>query len=73
MNRRASRDVGSILRDGQAIDQAIVAAHRRVILRHRQLNMPLAIWRNGEVVEVAPDSVELPTNGDRAEPQPSER
>lgn len=60
MNRRPSRDIESILRDGTLIDQAIVAARRRVIQRHRQLGVPLAIWRGGQVVEVPPESVELP-------------
>lgn len=52
--------VASRLRDGDALDRAIVAAHRRVIPRHRQLNVPLVIWRDGKVVEVSPDSIELP-------------
>lgn len=66
MSRRPSRDIASIIRDGAAIDQAIVAARRRVIQRHRQLGVPLAIWRGGQVVEVAPESVELPADADGA-------
>jgi hypothetical protein len=62
MSRRPSRDIENILRDGTAIDRAIVAAHRRVILRHRQLGVPLVIWRDGQVVEVPPESVELPAD-----------
>lgn len=49
-----------ILRDGEAIDRAVVAAHRRVILRHRQLGLPLVIWQGGKVVEIPADRVELP-------------
>lgn len=60
MSARSSRDIASIIRDGTAIDRAIVAARRRVIQRHRQLGVPLVIWRDGQVVEVAPDSVDLP-------------
>ena len=60
MTQRGIRDVEAKLRDGMAIDRAIVAAQRRVILRHRQLGIPLVIWRDGRVVEVPPDSVELP-------------
>jgi len=58
--KSAQNTVASRLRDGDAIDRAIVATHRRVILRHRQLNVPLVIWRDGKVVEVSPDSIELP-------------
>ena len=66
MNRPPSRDIGSIIRDGTAIDRAIVAARRRVIRRHRQLGVPLAIWRGGQVVEVPPESVELPADAEGA-------
>ena len=66
MSRRSSRDIGIIIRDGTAIDQAIVAARRRVIQRHRQLGVPLVIWRGGQVVEVSPESVELPADAGSA-------
>lgn len=62
MSRRPSRDTEAALRDGAAIDRAIVAARRRVIQRHRQLGVPLVIWRGGQVVEVPPESVELPAD-----------
>jgi hypothetical protein len=38
----------------------MVAAHRRVIRLHRQLGVPLVIWRDGKVVEVSPWEVKLP-------------
>lgn len=63
---RPSRNPAETLRDGPALDRAIVAAHRRVILKHRLLHVPLVIWREGTVVEVSPDSVELPAE-DRPE------
>lgn len=59
MSQRRSDDIESIIRDGAAIDRAIIAARRRVILRHRQLGVPLVIWRDGQVVEVPPESVDL--------------
>jgi hypothetical protein len=70
MNARRSQNIAEIIRDGTAIDRAIVAARRRVIQRHRRLGVPLAIWRDGRVVEVDPESVELPgdTSTKTAEP-----
>ena len=64
MSHQPARDIGRIFREGIAIDQAIVAARRRVILRHRQLGIPLVIWRDGRVVEISPDSVDLPADPD---------
>ena len=64
MSRDLSREIGSIIRDGSAIDRAMLAARRRVIRRHRRLGVPLVIWRDGLVVELSPDSVELPADSD---------
>jgi hypothetical protein len=70
MKRESSRDPAAVLRDGEAIDQAILAARRRVVLRHRQTRVPLVIWRDGKVVdEVAAESIELPPEGERDAPQ----
>ena len=60
MNRMKAHDTERAVRDGDVIDGAIVAARRRVIQQHRLLRVPLAIWRDGKVVEVAPESVEFP-------------
>lgn len=62
MSRRPSHETEKIIRDGTAIDRAIVAARRKVILRHRQSGVPLVIWRDGHVVEASPDCVELPND-----------
>ena len=64
MSRDLSREIGSIIRDGSAIDGAMIAARRRVIQRHRRLGVPLVIWRDGLVVELSPYSVELPADSD---------
>jgi hypothetical protein len=61
-------DPETMVRDGAAIDRAIVAARKRVIRRHRQLGIPLVIWRDGRVIEVAPESVDLPDGDTDAEP-----
>jgi len=59
MIRNRSCDVAQVIRDGFLVDQAIMAARRRVIRRHRQLGVPLAVWKDGHVVELAPDSREV--------------
>lgn len=41
-------------------DRAIAEADRNVILRHRAAGVPLVLWRDGKVVEVDPNTVELP-------------
>lgn len=44
-------------------DKALLAlkeAVRGVIERHRKSNRPLAIWRNGKVVEIPASRIKLP-------------
>ncbi len=68
MIKRTSEEIGRIIRDGTAIDRAMVRTHRAVILRHRQLGLPLVIWRDGQVAEVDPFDVELPVDPDTGFP-----
>jgi len=60
MIERSVRDVGTIIREGTAIDRAIEAARRRVVRRHQQLGIPLVIWDGSRVVEVLPETVAVP-------------
>jgi len=62
MSHRVTRDIASIIREGSAIDRAMVAAQRRVVQRHRLLGIPLVIWRDGQVVEVSAESLDLPAD-----------
>lgn len=60
MTRRADKDIESIILDGDIPDRAMIATQRAVILEHRLRGLPLVLWRDGQVVEVPADSVELP-------------
>jgi hypothetical protein len=70
MSVRPSHDISSIIRDGTAIDRAIVAARRRVIQRHGNSACLSPSGETGGGIEVAPESVELPddTTTGTAEP-----
>jgi hypothetical protein len=59
MTQREYSDIAQRIRDGALIDRPMVAAHHRVIRRHRQLGVPLAVWKDGHVVLLAPDSIEV--------------
>ena len=68
MKEKPVRDIERILRDGAALDRAIMAARANVIRQHRQLGLPLVVWRDGRVVKVPPDSIELPIPRDAEKP-----
>lgn len=52
-------DIDRIIRDGRLIDQVIVVARHRVIRRYRQLGIPLVVWKDGQAVELDPNSPEV--------------
>jgi hypothetical protein len=50
-------DVDEICRDGSEIDDAVERAGREARLKHKQLGVPLVVWRDGQVVEIPPDEI----------------
>lgn len=60
MTRRTDRDIEKLIVESDIPERAMVATQRAVILEHRLRGLPLVLWRDGQVVEVPADSVELP-------------
>ena len=56
MAKRSRKDIRAILRDGAAIDRAFEAARRRVVREHLRLGIPLAVWQDGRVVLISPET-----------------
>ena len=56
MAKHPRKDIGAILRDGAAIDRAFEAARRRVVREHLRLGIPLAVWQDGRVVVISPET-----------------
>jgi hypothetical protein len=50
-------DVDQICRDGRLIDEAVERAGRDARLKHKQLGVPLVVWRDGQVVEIPPEEI----------------
>ncbi|MDP3937870.1 MAG: hypothetical protein Q8R92_07015 [Deltaproteobacteria bacterium] len=52
-----SRSLGERLRDVTLIQDALTRAVRDALLRHKQAGNPVAEWRDGRVVWVAPEDI----------------
>lgn len=50
-------DIGAILEDRERIDRALSRAVREALRRHKLLGNPVAVWRDGKVVWVAPEDI----------------
>ena len=73
MSSTPATDIAAIIMDGTSIERAIVAARRRLVETHRQLGIPLVIWRDGKVVEIAPETVDLDLDAYRDDSAASKR
>jgi hypothetical protein len=49
--------------EGTLMDEAMRKAVADAILRHRQLGLPIAVWRDGKVVWIPPEELAIPSNG----------
>jgi hypothetical protein len=54
------KDISRLFREGTPIDEAMSAAVREAVLRHKQLGLPLVVWRDGKTVWIPPEEIEIP-------------
>jgi hypothetical protein len=45
--------------DGTEIDEALRRAVREALLRHKKLGNSIAVWRDGKVVIVPPEEIQV--------------
>ncbi len=66
MNAKDPKDLGTLMQTSAPIDRAMAAAYADTIRRHRQANVPMAMWEDGRTVLVSPFDVRLPGEEDRS-------
>ena len=52
-------DIGERLADLNGMQAALAAGVRAAVRRHKLLGNPIAVWRDGRVVWLAPDEIEI--------------
>lgn len=57
--------------EDDALDDAIRQAGRDARLRHKQMGVPLVIWRDGKVVEIPPEEIVVDPPSETANPNAS--
>ena len=60
--------IADIFRRRKPIDEALNAAVREAVLRHKQQGQPLAVWRDGKTVWIRPEEV---SDGSLIPPEPN--
>jgi hypothetical protein len=64
----SEKSVGELLSDTERVTDAVRQAGREARLRHKQLGVPLVVWRDGQVVLIPPEEivVDPPLEGEAA-------
>jgi hypothetical protein len=57
------KDISRLFREGTPIDEAMSAAVREAVLQHKRAGLPLVVWRDGKIVWIPADEIELPDRG----------
>ena len=59
MSEKKAVDIERIIREGTLVDEAIRKAIRDAMLMHRKLGHPVVGWKDGKVVWVPADQIEV--------------
>jgi hypothetical protein len=57
-NRDQPIDIAQLVTEGSAIDDALKRARRAALMRHKQLGVPVAVWRNGRTEWIPPEQID---------------
>lgn len=52
-------DIDKLFEEGTAIDEAMKRAVREAVLEHKRAGNPIATWRDGKVVWIPPEEIEV--------------
>jgi len=63
-----TKDITTLFREGTPIDQALEKAAAQALRMHKLMGNPVAEWRDGKVVWVQPEDIQIPD-----EPSSTER
>ncbi|MHB1559911.1 MAG: hypothetical protein ACYC61_20875 [Isosphaeraceae bacterium] len=60
MRHQPPGDLRPILLDGRSIQRAQKHAWRDAMIRHKRLGQPIVVWREGKVVWIPAEEIEVP-------------
>lgn len=68
MQETVKKDIGRLFNDREGMDRALSKAVRQALLQHKRAGNPVATWRDGKVVWVEPEEIEIPEEGRKGNP-----
>ena len=70
MRPQASKDVRAIMLDGITIQRAQRESWIKSLDRHKRLGNPIVVWRDGKVVWIPPEEIQIPDEAPDAQANP---
>jgi hypothetical protein len=61
MSSGAAKDLRSIILETDQVERALQKSAAETITRHKRLGQPIVVWRDGRVVWIPAEEIELPT------------
>jgi hypothetical protein len=57
------KDIDKLFADREGITRALTKAVRQALLQHKRAGNPVATWKEGKVVWIEADEIEIPEEG----------
>ena len=68
MNTDKPKDVRAIMLETDLVEKALREAVTEALIRHKRLGTPIVVWRDGEVVWIPAEEIQIP-GADTANPR----
>jgi hypothetical protein len=68
MPEAIKKDIGKLFNDREGMDRALARAVRQALLQHKRAGNPVATWRDGKVVWIAPEEIEVSEESEKRNP-----
>jgi hypothetical protein len=68
MQEKVKKEIGTLFNDREGMDRALAGAVRQALLQHKKMGNPVATWRDGKVVWIAPEDIEVSEDSEKENP-----
>lgn len=59
MDKKTEKTIDEIFQEGTSIDNALKQAVQEALVRHKQADKPIVVWRDGKIVWIQPEEISL--------------
>ena len=66
-NDSLSKDPVQLFREGKRVEAAVRESLRQVRILHKKMGVPLVGWRDGQMVSIPPEEIEIDEPGGAAD------